>query len=241
MKFTLTYLFLFLGLCRLVMAQRPAPGPPIGSVFIGLGYTLPTAGFRETYATGHAKGGTFGFTVRPVAGTAPIELGAEVSYLPFGIEKQPVGTGSSSYTLKTTHSQVPLHALVRLKPRRLSTVTPYLDGLAGITVFNSRTKIKEDLFTSLRDEDPIVVSRHTSTVFNYGLAAGFSVAVNNRKSFYADIRLIYLESPLATYVKKGDVLVDQNGDATYLYSRSETSTFMVQLNLLGILKNLAEE
>ena len=240
MKFALVFVLLSFGLNHLVLGQALLPGRSTGSVFMGLAYTQPTGQFRETYPNGHGKGGTFGFTVRPIAGTAPIELGAEVGYLPVGIEKQTIGTGSNAYKLKTTHSQIPLHALVRLKPRRLTMVVPYLDGLAGITVFNSRTKIKEDFFTSLRDEDPVVISKHTSTVFNYGLAAGLSVGINNRKSFFVDLRLVYLESPLATYVKKGNVLVDQNGDATYLFTRSETSLFMIQLNLTGILKSPEE-
>ncbi|MGV3585940.1 MAG: hypothetical protein ACO1OF_02965 [Adhaeribacter sp.] len=240
MKFALVYVLVFLGLTHLVRAQVLLPDRATGSAFIGITYTQPTGQFRETYPSGHGKGGTFGFTVRPMAGTAPIELGATFSYLPIGIEKQPVGSGSNAYKLKTTHSLIPMHALVRLKPRRLTFATPYLDGLAGITVFNSRTKIKEDFFTSLRDEDPIVIGKQTSTVINYGLAAGLSFALNTRKSFYADLRLVYLESPLATYVKKGDVLVDQNGDATYRYSRSETRMFMFQLNIMGILKSMDE-
>jgi hypothetical protein len=200
----------------------------------------PYHAFRRNYPSGHGLGGTFGFTVRPQSGYAPVELGAEVSYLPHGIEKHRIGSGSNAYFLKTTHSLIPLHALVRLKPRRLTAFNPYLDGLAGITIFNSRTKIKEDLFTAFRDEDPIVVGKHNNTVLNYGLAAGIMFGGNNRKSFFADLRFIYLESPLASYVKKGDVEVDQNGDASYRISRSETSMFLVQLKITGILKNAEE-
>jgi hypothetical protein len=240
MKVTFFCLLLVLINMYTGQAQERPTGRPTGSVSIGLAYTQPRSGFRQYYPNGHAAGTTFGFTVRPQAGYAPLELGAEVSYLLFGIEKHTIGSGSNAYYLKTTHSFIPLHGLVRLKPGRLTTFNPYLDALAGISIFNSRTKVDEDFFTFLRDEEPLVIKKHTSVVFNYGLAAGLMYAVNNRKSFFADLRLIYLESPLASYVKKGDVFIDQNGDAAYHLTRSETSMFMVQLKLTGIIKSMSD-
>lgn len=202
-----------------------------------MAYTQPYGGFKEMYPRNHGIGGTFGFTVRPQAGYASIEIGAEASYLPYGIEKHQVGSGSNAYYLKTTHSLIPLHAFIRLKPRRFTSFNPYLDALAGIIIFNSRTKIKEGLFEAFRDKEAVVVRKHNLTVFNYGLAASIMIGGQNRKNFFADLRFIYLESPLASFVKRGDVTVDQNGNTTYRLSHSKTSMLVVQLKLTGIIKS----
>lgn len=228
----------FLGLVLSLQAQQTKTPPALGSVFLGLTFTQPTGSFKETYPGMLGLGGSFGFTVRPRAGYSPVEVGTQVSYLPYGIEKYTVGTGSSAYQLKTTHSFIPWHALVRLKPRRTATLNPYLDGLAGIAIFNTRTKEKEDVVAALRDEDAIVVNKHNTTLFSYGLAAGLAFGGGSSKSFFGDIRLVYLENPLTWYVKKGNVQVDSNGFVDYKFSRSETSMFLLQLNLLGVLTRL---
>jgi hypothetical protein len=46
---------------------------------------------------------------------------------------------------------------------------------------------------------------------------------------------VYLEGPLATYVKRGNLTVDRDGYPVYRFTRSETSMLLLQLNVAGIL------
>ena len=116
-------------------------------------------------------------------------------------------------------------------------LTPYLDGLMGVNILNTRSKIKENLLTFLdENKETIVLNKQNATVFSYGLAAGIHFGVQNRKSLKGDIRLIYLEGPVATYIKNGDITITPNGQPQYKYSFSETSTLLLQLNLVGIIQ-----
>jgi hypothetical protein len=233
------FLLLWLCLPPAGQAQDITSGRPVGTLYLGLAFTQPIGSYKLAYPQGHGLGGTLGILVRPMSGHAPVELGLEAGYLPFGIEKHIIGQNSpDAYTLKTTHSLIPLHAVARLKPKRLATFNPYLDGLAGISIFNTRTKIKQDIISFFQNEDAVVVNKKNSTVFSYGLAAGISFGGGKNKYFFGDLRLVYLESPVASYVKKRDITIDQNGDAFYHLTRSETSMFMLQLNLVGVLRHL---
>jgi len=237
MKAFVFFWFLFLFSNPKLWAQEMNTSQVVGSVFMGITVSQPIGSYKARYPQARSMGANFGFTLRPQAGYAPVELGLNTGYLLDGISKHQVGTGSNAYTLKTAHNIIPLHAFIRLKPRRVAALNPYLDGLAGITIFNSRTKIKEDVITAFQDKDAIVVNKFNNTVFNYGLAVGLAFRGSAGKSIFADLRFVYLESPLTNYVKRGNITVSSYGDAFYNISHSETSMFLLQLNLLGVIRN----
>jgi hypothetical protein len=228
-------LLLFFGLgCQASQAQSPVAPIGSGTVYLGIGAALPWGRFQEAYPGGQALGPAFGVLAKPGPARLPFEVGVEVSYLVDGISRQEAQALTPSYTVKTTHSYIPLHAVFRLKPRRTRTLTPYADGLAGITIFNSRSKIKEDIFSSGQADEPAVLDKYNSTVFSYGLAAGLLIK-GKKQAPRLDLRLVYLESPLGTYVKRGNLSIDQQGYPVYRFTHSETSMLLLQLHVAGIL------
>jgi hypothetical protein len=218
-------------------AQSTQPPAEAGTVYLGLGAALPLGKFQDAYPGGQAFGTTFGLLAKPGPPAFPFEVGLEVGYLVDGISKKKAQALTPPYTVKTSHSYIPLHAVLRLKPKRTFVVTPYVDGLAGITIFNSRSKIKQDFFSSAREEEATVLDKYNSTVFSYGLAAGLYVK-GKRQVPRIDIRLVYLEGPLGTYVKQGNFTIDQQGYPVYRFTRSETTMLLLQLNVAGILPAL---
>jgi hypothetical protein len=233
MKLPVLLLLLALG-WHTSRAQSDDTPAEAGTVYMGLGAALPLGKFRETYPGGQAYGATFGFLVKPGPPTLPFALGLEVNYLVDGISKNKVQTPTPPYTIKTTHSYIPLHGVLRLKPRRSWAITPYADGLAGVTIFNSRSKIKQDFFSSAREEEATILDKHNSTVFSYGLAAGLLIKGKSQIPRF-DLRLVYLEGALGTYVKRGNLTVDPQGYPVYRFSRSETGMLLLQLQVAGIL------
>jgi hypothetical protein len=223
---------LFLAVLGWHSSPGQAPAPVGGTVYGGLAGALPLGKFRDAYPGGQAYGATFGFLVKPGAPPLPFEVGLEVNYLVNGISKNKVSNLSPPYTIKTTHSYIPLHAVFRLKPRQTKTFSPYGDALAGITIFNSRSKIKQNFFAS-QEEEATVLDKYNATVFSYGLAAGLLVKGKGQVP-RLDIRLVYLEGPLGTYVKRGNLTVDTQGYPLYRFTRSETSMLLLQLNVAGL-------
>jgi hypothetical protein len=135
------------------LGQAPAPPAEAATVYLGLTAARPLGHFQDTYPEGGAYGATFGLLAQPGPSTLPFQVGLEVNYLVDGISKNKVHHLTPSYTIKTTHSYIPLHAVLRLKPKRTFRITPYADGLAGITILNSRSKIKQSFFSSAREEE----------------------------------------------------------------------------------------
>jgi hypothetical protein len=79
-----------------------------------------------------------------------------------------------------------------------------------------------------------MLDKFNATVFSYGLAAGIHIKTKGYLP-HLDLRLVYLEGPLGTYVRKGNLTVDQDGYPVYRFTRSETSMLLLQLNVAGFL------
>jgi hypothetical protein len=230
-------LFLNYIFCLAAAAQTFVLPQASGTTFLGLSYAQPIGGFQKIYPGGNALGGNFGLLVKPYRHARYLEVGAQVGYLVDGIHKTMVNDSYGNYTLKTAHSYIPIHAVARLKPQKQMFLVPYLDGLMGIGIYNTRSKIKQDFFTFLRNnEEAIVLNKHNTSVFSYGLAAGLQFGNRkNHSSLRGDIRLVYLENPITTYVKNGNLFIGQDGYPSYKYSFSETSMLLLQLNLVGLI------
>jgi hypothetical protein len=235
MKKLFTFLYLLFALATRGWAQASDSLQVSATIYLGLSYAQPVGEFKSTYPKGQAIGPTFGLLVKPNPNFRYLQVGAEVSYLADGIRTIDV-PNFNAYTLKTAHSFIPIHAVVRLKPEKYKSVVPYLDGLAGITIFNTRTKVKQDVFTWFRKgEEAEVLNKQNTTVFNYGLAAGLHFGNPRKKGWRADLRLVYLQSPIARYVKPDGIIITNDGYPNYKFSYSETSMFLLQFNVAGLI------
>ncbi|MCC9165609.1 hypothetical protein [Pontibacter harenae] len=228
-------------ICGVAIGQTVDVVPEIsgytrGTVYMGITYAQPLGSFRQAYPQADAFGGTFGLLLNPLKRPSSVEFGLQVSYLSQGVQKMwPAGTLSDE-KWKTTHSIVPLHLVARIKPTDQLRIKPYMDCLAGISVFNTRTKIKQNIFEFFNDDlQAVILNRYNSTVLSYGVGAGilFDLGVSGNSAL--DIRFVYLQSPLANYVKRGDLSIDQDGYPVYGLTRSATNIMMLQLNSVGIL------
>jgi hypothetical protein len=139
--------------CHPALAQSGEPQEVTATLYGGLTAALPIGQLREAYPAGQAFGASMGFLVKPGRPSLPFEVGLEAGYLLDGISRNKVQTPTPPYTIKTAHSYIPLHAVLRLKPRRPMALTPYADALAGITIWNTRSKIKQDFFSASSEED----------------------------------------------------------------------------------------
>ena len=225
-----------MGYGQSVEEPSDAPGYSRGTVYFGLTYAQPMGSFRRAYPQADALGGTFGILINPFLRPSPVEFGAQVTYLSQGVHKIKPLSMANNETWKTAHSIIPVHFVARIKPVNNFKIKPYIDCLAGISIFNTRTKIKQNIVEFL-DEDlqAIVLNKHSNTVLSYGIGAGLLFQVSEHSDTAMDLRFIYLESPLARYVQKGDLSIDQDGYPIYYFTRSNTPMLMVQLSIAGLL------
>ncbi|TXK37030.1 hypothetical protein FVR03_16260 [Pontibacter qinzhouensis] len=216
--------------------QEEEPLQSVGTAYLGASYAIPLGGYRQAYPQANALGGTFGLLLNPRSYPSPLEVGVQVSYLSQGIDKNRSSFSNVYPIIKTSHSLVPLHLVARVKPQKPMRFKPYIDGLVGITIFNTRSKLKEDIFDFMRDDhEAIVLGKYRTTVFSCGIGAGMLLWESNSKNSFADIRVTYLQSPFTTYVRKRDVAVQQDGYPVYFFTRSETNMLQISLNISGVL------
>lgn len=82
---------------------------------------------------------------------SPLFLGAEFSYLTYGVDKLEDATPP----LKTTFNVYYVNATARLLFTQYKAFVPFADGQVGFRILNTRTKIDKDLLdTALNDDQP---------------------------------------------------------------------------------------
>ncbi len=162
---------------------------------------------------------------------SPLLLGIDFGYFNYGVDKTP---GTSTFpALKTNFNVITWSGLLRLRPTNHRTgFTPFLDGLLGVKILNTVTKIDKDLSNVLLNTDqPEVLNRVNNTGLNFGLGAGFYI--NSKKSDFMGftLRLLYVWGDDIKYVVRNSIVVDSNGFITYQTSTANTSIIMLQLGL----------
>ncbi len=160
---------------------------------------------------------------------SPLLLGIDFGYFNYGVDKTP---GTATFpALKTTYNVITWNGQLRLRPTHHHTgFTPFLDGLLGIKILNTITKIDKDLSNViLNTNQPEVLNRVNNTGLNYGIGAGFYI--NSKKADFVGftLRLLYMWGDDIKYVVRNSIVVDSNGFITYQTSTANTSTFMLQL------------
>ena len=229
-KYALSIIF-----CLLLIpgwAQKYKMPKLIGVGYAGLSFAQPLGQFKKTYPGMQAFGGTIGFLFDITNSLkSPLSVGLEGNYLVYGISRLKVNNPNDAYTIRTTHEIIPLHALVRLKPRWNTQLIPYIDGLAGITVFKTISKMKIPGYDG--EESLPVLGKYRETGLSYGFAGGVHLKLD--KDLSANLRLVYLQNPINHYIKRKDVTAGTDGYPVYKISHSETNTVQVQLNLVGSL------
>ena len=207
--------------------------------FGGVQTAIPSSEFRKVIDNSFGNLGyglNLGFVLSPLGEKkpSPVLLGADFSYFTYGNEKQS-GT-STSPPLKTTHNVFTWNAIARLKPKHhKGNVIPFADGLLGLKLFNSKTKIDKNvtdiIFNTNQRE---VINNVKDTGLNYGLGLGFYTNPKKNTNPGFQLRVLYLWGDEVKYVVRNSVAVDQNGFVTFSTNRANTSMIIVQLNFTAL-------
>ena len=186
----------------------------------------PTGEFNEEWGRGFAGlSANFSTPMKRL----PFEGGLQFDWSHMGREKAVVPINeeyidATEGDLVVNNSIYGFHSLVRLKPFT-GKVAPYVDGLAGLRSFSSRTKVKVD-----GEEGPIRNERnHRDGTFSYGWAAGVMVAWG--RTLFVEGRFEKLQGGEVTYVDPSTVDIDPGGAVTYETRTSNTDAWSVHLGI----------
>jgi hypothetical protein len=173
------------------------------------------------------------FNPKGKKGYSPVFFGVDFAYLTFGRDKQPAANNAPPY--KTSFNFYAINGIARvfLTDKEYG-FTPFIDGMLGMKIYNTRTKIDKNVVDFLLNDDQAEVIHTTNdTGLGYGLGIGFY----NRKfkdegegkaSF--TVRAMYLWGDKIQYVVRGSLQID-NGEVTYKTNYSNTNMIMIQFGI----------
>ena len=172
-----------------------------------------------------------GLVMSPMGGKrpSPIMLGIDFGYSNYGVDKTP-GT-SSLPPLKTTYNIISWNGILRLRPPiHRSSITPFADGLVGVKILNTITKIDKDVSNIiLNTNQPQVLNRINNAGLNFGAGVGFAAYSKKTEWVAFTMRFLYLWGDDIKYVVRHSMVVDNNGFITYKTETANTSIFLVQI------------
>jgi hypothetical protein len=160
---------------------------------------------------------------------SPVLLGLDFGYFKYGQDKQ--SATSTSPPLKTTYNVFTWNGMARLRPRfQRGAITPFADGLLGLKLYNTKTKIDKDVVDFIfNDSQPEIINNVKNTSLNYGLGVGFYTNPKNQNNPGFTLRVLYLWGDDVTYVVRNSVKVTPAGDVTFTTDRANTSMVLIQL------------
>lgn len=173
----------------------------------------------------------------PVAKRKPstVLLGVDFSYLTYGVDK--IDETSYSPPLKTTFNVYSISAAFRLLPKQSPGFAPFIDGMIGSRIFNTRTKVNKDVVHTLLNEDqPEVVNTTNDSGLCYTLGVGFF----NRKIKNDDqelkgafsLRVLYSWGDDTKYIIRDSIQLDSNNFITYETGYTSTNMLLVQIGFI---------
>jgi hypothetical protein len=209
------------------------------SFYINGQVAIPAKEFREAINNavgdlGVGLAGGFLFSPFGQKKPSPILLGADIGYLNYGVEK--IGGNSSNPALKITHNIYSFDAIARLRhPDHYNKrVIPFIDGLLGLKLYNTRVKVDKNLLDILfNTDDPEVLDNVNDTGLNFGLGAGFYTNPKKSNGVGFTMRALYMWGDEVDYVVRNSVKVN-NGALTYETGTANTSMLTIQLGITGL-------
>ena len=212
---------------------------PFGSLYLAAQVAIPSTAFRRAIQNSFGNlgfGAALGFVFNPFLRKKPslVHLGLDFGYLNYGIDKTlPV----NYYPLKTTYNIYTLNGLLRVQPKELRNFAPFADGMLGLKIFNTVTKVDEDALTTVINNPPSQVLQRTNhTIFNYGVGLGFTTGNPHKlEGVRFFLRVLYLWGGPATYVVRGSVQLDNAGNVNFQTDQARTDMFVIHLGVSGLL------
>jgi hypothetical protein len=161
----------------------------------------------------------------------PVLIGVDIGYLNYGVEK--INANSGDPALKVTHNIFSFNGIGRLRPfNHNGKVTPFVDGLLGLKLYNTRVKVdKTFLDTIFNNDEAEVLKNVNNTGVNFGLGCGFYT--HSSKGIGFTMRGLYMWGDEIDYVVRNSVKVN-NGTLSYETATANTSMLTIQLGITGL-------
>jgi hypothetical protein len=136
---------------------------------------------------------------------SPALIGIDFGYFNYGTDK--IEGTSTVPNLKTTHNVFTWNGVIRFRPTIYrAAVTPFVDGMMGVKLFSTKTKIDKNLLNIvLNDNQPEVINNAKDTGFNYGLGIGIIANSKTENHTGFTLRLLYLWGDNVNYVVRNSV------------------------------------
>ena len=202
---------------------------------------FPMGEFRQTIQNSMGGNGVgFGSNIlinpKKDSAFAPVMIGLEGNYLHLGTEKTPESNFLPQ--LKTTYNYITLGPVIRaILSQKDQGIIPFVDGFVGMKILNTKTKIDNTLIDTLLDQE--YLERLLTTNYE-GLGYGLGIGFFNRKtdrneldlggSFY--LKLNYAYGDRLTHVKRGSILVDQEGLITFKNGKTQTGMLSLHAGIM---------
>jgi hypothetical protein len=199
---------------------------------------VPAKEFREAINNsvgdlGVGLAGGFLFSPFGQKKPSPILLGVDIGYTNYGVEK--IGADSNNPALKITHNIYSFDAIGRLRHpnHHNKKVIPFIDGLLGLKLYNTRIKVDKNLIDVIfNTDDAEVLDNVNDTGLNFGLGAGFYTHPKNFNGIGFTMRALYMWGDEVEYVVRNSVK-RSNGTLTYETAKANTSMLTIQLGITG--------
>jgi hypothetical protein len=163
---------------------------------------------------------------------SPMLIGMDAGYITYGVDK--IASTNNSPPLKTSFNVYSIHAAGRFLLKQESGIAPFIDGMVGAKIFNTRTKVDKDAVDFILNNNiPEVIHTTNDTSLSYAAGIGFFTrkpATGPNKplaSFTA--RVLYVWGADATYVVRDSITIDSSN--TLHYQTASTSTSMWLINI----------
>jgi hypothetical protein len=199
---------------------------------------VPAKEFREVINNSVGDLGvglTGGFLFSPLGQKkpSPILLGADIGYSNYGVEK--ISASSNDPAIKITHNIYSFDGMARLRNpnHHNKTIVPFIDGLLGLKLYNTRVKIDKDLLDVIFNNDQAeVLDNVNNTGLNFGLGTGFYTVPKKINGAGFMMRVLYMWGDEVEYVVRNSVKMN-NGTLTYDTGKANTSMVTIQLGVTG--------
>jgi hypothetical protein len=206
------------------------------SFYVNGQVAVPAKEFRETINNsigdlGVGVAGGFLFSPLGQKKPSPVLIGVDIGYLNYGVEKIEANSGDPA--LKITHNIFTFDGIGRLRPfQHKGKVIPFVDGMLGLKMYNTRVKIDKTFLDSIFNNDEAEVLKNVNNSgVNFGLGCGFYTHTSNGIGF--TMRGLYLWGDEIDYVVRNSMKVD-NGTLSYETATANTSMFTIQLGVTGL-------
>lgn len=195
---------------------------------------LPQGDFKSNVdKTGFGVAGTIGWA--PV--DVPVMVGLELGFMVYGSEtrREPFSTTIPNVfvDVNTSNNFFLGHLIVRGQPNR-GKIRPYIQGMVGMNVLFTRTKIEN---SGSFNEEIASSEDQSDNAFSYGGGAGLMFLVWTQEEgeggvgeVLVDVGARYVLGNEAEYLKEGSIAY-RNGKVVYDVQRSRTDLLEIQVGV----------